>query len=320
MPIVDASPEDLKDSLLRLRERYFNLERCRRWYSALVCSVLVRSGQLPEWMDWYLEPPTGAKITMTTAVNEVIDTLFGTPTSTVLRTLEGGAVEALGMPPRVVVDPLRLPGRATEIDSLCVVVNRRRFDIPISDPGWLWNDENVEPSIGNVGGTSSEMKHSNDYGSQQGLMCYLPADELFDAGAENAEATLNAPRQRCPHWGMRNLTPRTRADQSVPPAAKPTASCGLSMKQCASKEAGTPGPGSPRVLIPDNLRSSRRLLAPGFLDRVLDEANPHGSILPSATDMALVLDYFNKGHGRALDANRLNELILPRHSAVLFEP
>lgn len=320
MPIVDASPEDLRVSLLRLRDRYLNLERSRRWYSALVCSVLVRSGRLPEWMDWYLEPPLGAEITMTTAVNEVIETLFGTTTSTVLRTLEGGAVEELGMPERVVVDPLRQPGHATETDSLCVVVNKRRFNVPISDPGWLWNDENAEPTVEGIGGNSPEMKHSNDYGSQQGLMCYLPADELFEAGAENAEVALTTPRKQCPHWAMRNLPPRSHADQNVPPAAKSTASCGLSMKQCASKEAGTAGPGSPRVLIPDNLDSSRRLLVPGFLDLILDEANPHGAPLPSAADMALVLDYFNKGHGRALDANRLNKLILPRHSTVLFEP
>jgi hypothetical protein len=317
MPIIDADPADLRDALLRLRTRYLDLEEPRRWYSALVCSILVRRGDLPEWTDWLVEPPRGSDIQLTPAVDDVIDTLFGVPARAVLRPVEGGAIDTLGKPNRIVVDPLRQPGHATDVEALCVVADKRRLDVPLSDPAWVWNDPDTGAPV-NYGETQPEIKHSGDYGSQQGIFCFLPADQLFELEAE-ADDVLSTPRPQCPHWAIRDLPRRSKADDAGPPPSQPTASCGLSLKQCASKGGGTAGPGGPRALIPDVEGSSRKLLAPGSFDRILEDANPNGVPLPSASDMALVLDYLHKGHGKALDANRLNELILPQHSAVLFD-
>ena len=318
MPIIDAAPGDLREALLRLRERYLSLEEPRRWYSALVCSVLVKRGDLPEWTDWLVAPPRGSDVRLTPAVDDVVDTLFGVSTQAVLRPVRGGAVEVLGRPGRIIVDPLRQSGHAIAVDSLCVVADGRRLDVPLDDPAWLWNKPGTAEPM-DYGATQPEMKHSGDYGSQQGIFCYLPADQLFALGPEEAEEMLSAPRQQCPHWDVRLLSRRPSSDDAGPPPTQRTPSCGLSLRQCASKGGGTVGPGGPRALIPDIDESSRKLLAPGSFDRILKDANPNGVELPSAHDMALVLDYFHKGHGRALDANRLNHLIRPQHSTVLFE-
>jgi hypothetical protein len=320
VPIVDASPQDLCDALLRLRSRYLELEESRRWYSALVCAVLVKDGRLPEWTDWMLEPPPGAAIEMTPAVDSVIASLFGTQTQALLRNIPNGVVPFLNHPERVIVDPLRRPGRATTTDSLCVVVNGFRYDVPISDPSWLWNDGTEPLTAGGYGNNPPQMKHSNDYGAQQGILCHLPADSLFALGPEAAAAAMATPRHDCPHWAVRALPRRREADEVGNPPSQPTASCDITNMQCASKGSGVAGPGGPRALIPDTTGSSRRLLAPGSFDRILDDANPNGVLLPSSADMALVLDYLAKAAGKALDANRLHQLIAPQHFAVLFEP
>lgn len=320
MAVVDASPLDLRKALLSLRTRYTGLEEPRRWYSALVCAVLVKDGQLPEWTDWMLEPPLGADITITPAVDSVIDRLFGTRTGAVFRNVPDGVVPFLGGPQRVIVDPLRQPGHATTEDTLCVVVDGQRLDVPVADPGWLWNDADAPLPHGGYGDRSPEIKHSGDYGAQQGIRCDLPADQLFELGPDGAEHAMRTPRQQCPHWGMRDVPRRRKATDVGDPPAQLTPVCTMTMKQCASKGNGVPGPGGPRALVPDTEGSERRLLTPGAFDRILEDANPNGAPLPSSTDMALVLDYLSKGHGTALDANRLHRLIAPQHFDVLFEP
>lgn len=317
--IVDASPQDLRDALLALRSRYLALEKPRRWYSALVCAVLVKAGRLPEWTDWMLEPPPGAAIQMTPAVVSVIDELFGTRTSAILRNVERGALEHLGGPQRVIIDPLRQSAHLTPDEMLCVVAGKQRHDVPLTDPSWLWNREDANLPAGGYG-TPPEIKHQGDYGAQQGIRCDWPADRLFELGADAAEATMRTPRQRCAHWGMRPAPPRPKATDAGPQPERLTPLCSLTNEQCASKGGGVTGPGGPRALVPDTEGSSRRLLTPGAFDRILEDANPNGEPLPRSDDMALVLDYFAKGRGNALDTNRLHQLIAPQHFAVLFDP
>ena len=72
-------------------------------------------------------------------------------------------------------------------------------------------------------------------------------------------------------------------------------------------------------MILDIEDSNRRLLAPGAFERMLMHANPSGLPLPSRNAMALVVDYLSKGHGFALDANRLLHLSTPRHLDMLFD-
>jgi hypothetical protein len=320
MAVVDASPEDLREALLSLRARYLALEEPRRWYSALVCAVLVRDGRLPEWTDWMLEPPAGADIKITPAVDSVIDLLFGARTGAVLRNIPGGVVPHLGDPQRVILDPLRGPGHTVAVDTICVVVDGRRLDVPVADPSWLWNDPDDPLPPEGYGDSDAEMKHSNDYGRQQGLRCDLPADILFELDPAQAEDTMRTPRQQCPHWAMQPAAPRPKATDIDPQPERSTPMCTLTNQQCASKGGGVAGPGGPRALIPVTEGSEHVLLAPGSFERILDDANPNGAPLPSSTDMALVLDYLAKGRGKALDANRLHQLIAPQHFDVLFEP
>ncbi len=312
MPIIDADHEELRNALLKLRSAYSQLAEPRRWYSALVCSVLVKSGQLPEWTDWQAPPPAGASIQITPAVDGVIDSLFGTKPDAVLRP---DAITALGNPLRIIVDPLRQPGRSTPETSLCVVVSGYRWDIPVSDPGWLWNQPS--PLTGYENGTA-QIKHSNDYGAQQGILCYLPAQRLFALSPSAASRELATGRPNCQQWGLRILPSRPKSGSVTPPPQKPTPSCGITMKQCASKGAGVKGPGGPRALIPDADNSNSRLLAPGSFERILKDANPNGVPLPSRNAMALAIDYLSKGHGQALNTNRLVKLIAPHHLDILF--
>jgi hypothetical protein len=320
MAIVDASPQDLRDALLSLRDRYLALEEPRRWYSALVCAVLVKAGRLPEWTDWMLEPPPGAPIQMTPAVDAVVNELFGTRTPAVLREIDGGVRHFFHDPQRVIVDPLRQSAHPTEGLSLCVVVDKQRLDVPLTDPSWVWNDAGADLPEGGYGTALPEIKHAGDYGAQQGIRCDLPADRLFTLGPEGAEGTMRTPRQQCGHWAMAEVPRRRKATDVGDPPLQMSPVCTLTMQQCASKGNGVPGPGGPRALVPDTESSERRLMSPGAFDRILEDANPNGAPLPSSSDMALVLDYFAKGHGTALDANRLHQLIAPQHFDVLFEP
>jgi hypothetical protein len=320
MAIIDASPQELRDALISLRSRYLEMEEPRRWYSALVCAVLVKLGHLPEWTDWMLEPPQGAIVKMTPAVNQVVDLLFGTPTEAVMRTVPNGVVSYFGNPRRMTVDPLRQSGRVREEETLCVVVDRKRLDVPLSDPSWIWNPEGGFVPAGHYGDALPEIKHSGDYGRQQGILCDFPADQLFALGPELAQQTLSTPRPQCPNLVNANVPRRARASDVGDPPTQVSSVCRLSMQQCASKGAGTSGPGGPRGLIPDSDGSKGRLLAPGAFDRMLDDANPNGVPLPSGSQMALVLDYLHKGRGKALDFNRLHQLVAPEHFALLFEP
>ena len=294
MLIIDASPTDLRDALLRLRDAYLQLAVPRRWYSALVCSVLVKNGELPEWTDWSVEPPAGSEIRITSAASRVIDNLFGTNPTTVLHQ---AAVNALGRPERIIVDPLRQPGQATTDPTLCVVIGNRRWSLPVSDPGWVWNDSDHISSYGD----SVEIKHSNDYGAQQGILCHMSAKHFFNLGPDVAPIAISIERRECESRDSEQLT------------------CNISGTQCASKGAGQEGPGGPRAMIPDHEHSNRRLLTPGSFERILKHANPSRSPLPSRNAMALVVDYLSKGHGCALDANRLLELSTPQHLAMLFD-
>lgn len=314
MLTFDADHSDLQQALQRLRVDYLGLKERRRWYSALVCGVLVEDGQLPEWTDWSAPPPSGAPIQITPAVDAAIDALFGTDPNTVLHP---SAIAALGNPKRVVIDPLRQAGRRLTKASLCVVANGRRWDIPVSDPGWLWNAGTPRT---NYGASRAQIKHSNDYGAQQGILCYMSAEDLFDLGPTTADSTISTHRHNCQHWGVQTLPGRPSAKHPGAPPQQPTPSCGLNNVQCAAKGAGQKGPGGPRALIPDTLNSAKRLLAPGSFDRILEDANPDNNPLPSRGAMALVVDFYAKGHGYALNANRLLQLISPRHLAMLFSP
>lgn len=320
MAIIDASPQDLRTALISLRSRYLGLEEPRRWYSALVCAVLVKNGQLPEWIDWMLEPPEGAIIQMTPAVDGVVYRLFGTRTRAVLRDVPGGVLEFFDHPQRVIVDPLRRAARTTGGEALCVVVGGKRLDVPLSDPSWVWNSEEADLPHDGYPDALPQIKHTGDYGTQQGIRCDLPADRLFEMGPEDAEEAMRTPRQQCPHWATKDIRRRRKASDADDPPLRPTPVCTLTMHQCASKGAGVPGPGGPRALVPHTQGSDHLLLTPGAFDRILDDANPNGAPLPSIADMALVLDYFAKGRGTALDSNRLHQLIAPEHSSVLFEP
>lgn len=52
MSVFDASPQELKEALTRVRTKVFALDEPRRWYSALVLAVMIRDGVLAEWRDW----------------------------------------------------------------------------------------------------------------------------------------------------------------------------------------------------------------------------------------------------------------------------
>jgi hypothetical protein len=319
MAVIDASPVDLRTALLSIRERYLALEEPRRWYTALVCAVLVNAKRLPEWIDWQVEPPAGAAIEMTPAVASVIDDLFGTPTAAILRSVPGGVVPVMQNPARVIVDPLRRPGRTIDGDTLCLVVGRERVDVPLSDPSWLWNEPDAEvPAAGY--GTSAEYKPSNDYGQQQGIYCAWPADELFALGADRAAAVMAGPRPACQHHAVENVPGRRKATDVGDPPTQPTPICTLNQQQCAAKQAASGGPGGPRALVPSSSGSKEKLLAPGAFERMIQDANPAGAQLPSISDFALVMDYLNKGGGKALDSNRLYSLLAPEHSSLLLEP
>jgi len=84
MAVVDISPPELGNLVRSLRTRYGALEEPRRWYTALVCAVLVRADKLPEWSDWQLEPPAGLPVQMTPAGMWAIDQIFGVQTSTIM--------------------------------------------------------------------------------------------------------------------------------------------------------------------------------------------------------------------------------------------
>jgi len=319
MAVIDASPLDLRNSLLSIRERYLALEEPRRWYTALVCAVLVKAKSLPEWTDWQVEPPLGATIEMTPAVAAVIDELFGTPTNAILRSVPGGIVPTMQNPKRVIVDPLRRPGKTIEGDTLCLVVGKERVDVPISDPSWLWNQPDADvPAAGY--GASAEYKPSNDYGQQQGIFCAWPADELFALGADQAAAVMAGPRPACQHHAVESVPGRRKASDVGDPPAQPTHICTLNQQQCAAKQAASGGPGGPRALVPSSAGSKQKLLTPGSFERMVQDANPGGELLPGLADFALVLDYLAKGGGKALDSNRLHALLAPEHSSLLLEP
>jgi hypothetical protein len=142
VPIFDASPEEFREALLGVRARVSALDEPRRWYTALVMAVMVRAGELAEWRDWRVEPPAASEISMTPATMRAIQGLFSTPTSALLRqTQVGGVVQHIGSPAKIIVDPFRQQGHGAGTSaSICVVTpERRRFDIPVDDAGWLWN-------------------------------------------------------------------------------------------------------------------------------------------------------------------------------------
>lgn len=295
MQIINANPTDLRDALLQLRSTYLQLAEPRRWYTALVCSVLVKSGELAEWTDWDVEPPAGSDIKITGAASRVIDTLFGTDP---LTALHPAAVNALGHPKRIIVDPLRQPGQAIADPTFCVVIGNRRWNIPVSDAGWVWNNSK---RISSYGPSSAEIKHSNDYGAQQGILCHMSANYLFDLGPDGAASTISLARRDCEERDKERFV------------------CNISGTQCASKGSGQEGPGGPRAMIPAIEDPDKRLLTPGAFERMLMHANPDYLPLPSRNAMALVVDYLSKGHGFALDANRLLQLSTPQHLDMLFD-
>lgn len=320
MQVFDASPQELRDALLSVRDRVFALDEPRRWYSALVLAVMVRGGTLAEWRDWRVEPPRGSTVSMTPATMAAIERLFSTPTSTLLRqTPVNGVVAHMGHPPSVLLDPFRQQGRGqAAVPSLCVVTpERRRYDVPVDDPGWVWNSD--APGTWPAPNDSApEYKPSGDYQQQQGIFCGWPADQLFAAGADDAQTIMSTPRPQCPNRQHVQKPVRTRRDAG-PPELADQWTCAFNGNQCAMKEAGSPSVGGPRALVPDAEASSRLLLTPGSFDRILDDANASNHPLPHMDDFALIVSHFHRGAGTALDFNRVHELISPDHALVLFE-
>lgn len=315
MAVVDLTPVELGDLIKSLRARYRTLAEPRRWYTALVCAALVRAQMLPEWSDWQLEPPSGLPIQMTPSAMRAIDEIFGVSAGALMRDIPGGAVSHIGHPKRIIFDPLQRTG-----NDVCVVVEGKwGYFIPLTDPSWLWNPEtNDLPADGYP--QPSEYKRANDYGQQQGIACAFPALELFAAGADAASALLDVPRQQCQYFAIKPKKARARAGvDDAPVTDQPV--CTLNGNGCASKGAGVVGPGGPRCLIPDHGGANVKtvLLAPGSIDRMLQDANPNGEQLPSGHEFALMMDYLHKGYGSALDANRFRSVLASAHTSVLFE-
>lgn len=321
MPVFDASPQELRDALLNVRGRVFGLDEPRRWSSALVLAVMVRSARLAEWRDWRVEPPRGSVISMTPATMAAIQELFSTPTAALLRpTQVQGIVQHMSHPSTVLVDPFRQQGHGPgAVESLCVVTpERRRFDVPVHDVGWLWNAD--APSAWPAPNDSApEYKPSGDYQQQQGIHCGWPSDQLFAAGHDQAAAVMATPRPNCPHRQTVKRAVRARRDATDPPEVADQWICDFNNRQCAMKEAGSPSVGGPRALVPDTIGSSRLLLTPGSFERILDDANASNAPLPRIEDFALIVSYLRKGSGTALDFNRVHELIAPEHAVLLFE-
>jgi hypothetical protein len=249
----------------------------------------------------------------------VIDELFGTPTEAVLRSITNGFVPVMQNPTRVVLDPLRMPGRTTSEESLCLVVGNKRVDVALTDSSWLWNSDGQNvPQDGY--GTSPEYKSSNDYGQQQGIFCAYPADQLFGLGPDEAARVMEEARPTCQYHAVANKPRRRKATDEGDPPSELTPICTLNQHQCAAKQAASGGPGGPRALVPSTQGANEKLLAPGSFERILQDANPAGEPLPSIADFALVLDYLSKGGGKALDSNRVHALIAPEHTSLLFDP
>ena len=321
MRVFDADPQELRDALLNVRANVFSLDEPRRWYTALVLAVMIRSGELAEWRDWRVEPPSGSDVSMTPATMTCIERLFSTPTAALLRQMQvSGIVQHMAHPGTIIVDPFRQQGSGGGgADALCVVTpERRRFDIPVHDPGWKWNaDAAVSWPVPDD--SAPEYKPSGDYQQQQGIHCGWPADALFDAGPDQAAAIMATPRPECPHRMTAQRAVRTRRDASTPPEVADQWICEFNDRQCAMKEAGAPTVGGPRALVPEKTGSSRLLLTPGSFERILDDANASNAPLPRIEDFALIVSYLHKGSGSALDFNRLHDLIAPEHAVLLFE-
>src|SRR5579885_615244 len=320
MPVFDVSPSELRDSLLRVRERVLALDEPRRWYSALVLAVMIRAGTLAEWRDWRVEPPRGSSVSMTPATMAAIDRMFSTSAGALLRSTQVNGIAAhMGRAPRVILDPFRQQGRGQgAVESLCLVTpERRRFDVPVTDSGWLWNleEEGQWPAPDD---TAPEYKPSGDYQQQQGIACGWPADQLFGDGTGDPEATMATPRPQCARRQHVQKPARARRDAGPPELADQWI-CSFNDNQCAMKEAGSPSVGGPRALVPDEAGSARLLLTPGSFERILDDANASNHPLPRIDDFALLVSYLHRGGGTALDFNRVHELIAPDHAVLLFE-
>ncbi len=321
MPVFDADPTELRDALQRVRAAVFALDEPRRWYAALVLAVMVRTGQLEEWRDWRVEPQRGSNISVTPATMACIERLFSTPTAALLRTPQpNGVVQYMRDPATVIVDPLRQLGKgggASEL--LCVVTpDRRRFDVPIDDPGWIWNAD-APAHWSSPDSAAPEYKPSGDYQQQQGVHCGWPADALFGEGADRAASIMATPRPDCVHRLAVKREVRVKSGATGPPQVADQWVCEFNDRQCAMKEAGSPTVGGPRALVPDAAGSDRLLLTPESFERILDDANASGAALPRIADFALVVSYLGKGSGKALDFNRVHDLIAPEHAVLLLE-
>ncbi|HQZ36667.1 MAG TPA: hypothetical protein PK020_19715 [Ilumatobacteraceae bacterium] len=232
-----------------------------------------------------------------------------------MRDVTGGALSHIGHPNRIIFDPLQSAGNQ---DCVVVVDNKWGYQVPLSDPSWLWNsDTNDLPEDGYP--SAREYKRANDYGQQQGISCAFPADELFVLGEIAATEVLGTPRNQCQYFAIQPKKARTKSGVDFAPVTDQPV-CTLNGINCASKGSGVSGPGGPRCLIPAHGGADVKnvLLAPGSIDRILQDANPNDAQLPSGNDFALMMDYFHKGGGSALNANRFRSVLAPAHTSVLF--
>lgn len=320
MSVFDASPQELKEALTRVRAKVFALDEPRRWYSALVLAVMIRDGVLAEWRDWRVEPPRGSDVAMTPATMNAIAQMFSCRTSALLRPTQVHGIAAhMGHPSSLILDPFRQQGRGQgTAESFCVVTpERRRYDVPVDDSGWVWNLDQAG-TWPDPDDTAPEYKPSGDYQQQQGIHCGWPADQLFALGEDGAATVMATPRPQCPKREQVRRPARLRRDGGTPELTDQWI-CQLNGRQCAMKEAGSPSVGGPRALVPDEAGSSRLLLTPGSFERILDDANASNQPLPRIEDFALIVSYLHRGSGSALDFNRVHQLISPEHAVLLFE-
>ncbi len=287
MPVLySATPADLRDAVARIRERVKNLRAPKLYHAAVTATVLARSGQVQEMQNWESVPSASARDVQRVDVGWAISQLFMAPIDAFLLPNAPARPAMVGVS-HVVLDLLYDAGRSP-LTLVARTGNRLRdaLKLPIGDESWIWNQ---------AGGATSpsrtiEYNPINTWGQQNGVRCGLSVQAALGTGDPASAYAVG--RINCAHHTIEGR-------------------CDLNNDFCARMDGETSRLiGKPRLFVPFDATGSSRVLLPGGIRKMVDEATGSGSMpLPRSEDMSLVAGWCAAGGGENLDHSRLASLL-----------